>query len=114
MRASRSYMASFPEPVQEVLEEVRRRLLRVVPDAEERSVTRFPRSPRRASLSSLRRWKSPPLALPGPEGDEEPAASLAPDVPARAPSSSGSTSPSRYELIERVAQRLYDERFHRR
>lgn len=106
------YVASFPDSVQEVLEQVRQRVLAVVPDAEEKISYQIPTITSQGKpVVHFAGWKSHLSLYPGPEGDDELAAAIAPYVAGKGTLKFPLDKPIPYDLIERVVQRLYVERF---
>ncbi len=105
------YVASFPADVQEVLEEVRRRVKQVVPDAGEKISYQIPTITADGKpVIHFAGWKAHVSVYPVPEGDEDLAADLAPYIAGKGTLKFPFARPIPYELIERVARRLYEER----
>ena len=99
------YVASFPEDVREVLEQVRRRVLRVVPDAGEKISYQMPTITSGGKpVVHFAGWKSHLSLYPAPEGDEDLAADLAPYSAGKGTLKFPLDRPIPYELIERVAR----------
>lgn len=106
------YMASFPADVREVLEEVRRRLKQVVPDAGEKISYQIPTvTVGSKPVVYFAGWKAHLSVYPVPEGDEDLTRDLAPYLAGKGTLKFPLDRPIPYELIERVASRLYEERF---
>lgn len=106
------YVASFPEDVRDVLEEVRRRVKRAVPNAAERMSYKMPTVTSDGKpIVHFAGWKSHVSLYPGPEGDDELNRDLTPYVAGKGTLKFPLNRPMPYDLIERVAGRLYEERF---
>lgn len=105
------YIASFPPEVQEVLERVRHRVRRVIPGAEEKISYQIPTITAQGKpIVHFAGWKAHISLYPVPEGDDDLAAAVAPYLSGKGTLKFPLQKPIPYELIERVAERLYDER----
>lgn len=105
------YIASFPPEVQEVLERVREHVRRVVPGAEEKISYQIPTvTAQGKSIVHFAGWKSHVSLYPVPEGEDELTAAVAPYLAGKGTLKFPLAQPIPYELIEQVAQRLYEER----
>lgn len=105
------YVASFPDDVREVLEQLRRRLVRAVPEAGEKISYQMPTiTSDGKSIAHFAAWKSHVSLYPEPEGDEDLRAELASYSAGKGTLKFPLGQPIPYELIERVVARLYEER----
>ena len=105
------YLASCPPETAAVLEEVRRRILRVVPDAGETIRYRMPTvTMDGTSLLHFAGWKQHISLYPAPEGDEALDQDLAAYLSGKGTVKLPLTDPFRYDLVERVAARLVGQR----
>jgi len=105
------YVAGCPPEVAAVLEEVRRRILRVVPDAGETMRYRMPTvTMDGTSLLHFAGWKQHISLYPAPEGDEALERELAAYLSGKGTLKLPLTDPFPYDLVERVAARHVEQR----
>jgi uncharacterized protein YdhG (YjbR/CyaY superfamily) len=104
------YIGSFPDDVQEILAEVRRTILRVVPDAGETISYHIPTMTLNGRhLVYFGAWKHHIAVYPVP-ADETLRAELAPYLAGRGTARFPLREPIPYDLIERLVARLAAER----
>jgi uncharacterized protein YdhG (YjbR/CyaY superfamily) len=105
------YIAAFPEDVQDVLDEIRHRVHTAVPDAQEKISYQIPTITFHGTpIIHFAGWKAHVSLYPVPEGDDDLAAALAPYLAGKGTCKFPLNRPIPYELIGRVARRLYEER----
>ena len=105
------YVASFPEDVRDILEQLRQRLARAVPEAGEKISYQMPTITSGGKpIVHFAAWKSHVSLYPEPEGDEALRAELAPYSAGKGTLKFPLKQQIPYALIERVAARLYEER----
>jgi uncharacterized protein YdhG (YjbR/CyaY superfamily) len=104
------YIAAFPADVQEILEEIRRRMLRVVPAAGQKISYQMPTMTLQGrSLVHFGAWKKHIAVYPMP-ADESLLAELAPYLAGRSTARFPLSEPVPYDLIERLVRQLADQR----
>lgn len=105
------YIAAFPPDTVEVLKEVRRRILRTVPDAGETIRYRMPTVTMGGTpLLHFAGWKHHVSLYPVPEGDEALERDLAPYLSGRGTVKLPLRDPFPHDLVERVAGRHVQQR----
>jgi uncharacterized protein YdhG (YjbR/CyaY superfamily) len=109
-----AYIRSFPEDVQVVLEEVRRRIHRAVPGAGETISYQIPTITLDGRyVVYFAAWKHHISVYPIPGGDEAFEREIAPYRAAKGTLKFPLAEPIPYDLIERVAARLAQQRLDR-
>lgn len=104
------YISSFPDDVQEILSEIRRRILRVVPAAGQKISYHLPTMTLHGrNLVHFGAWKRHIAVYPLP-ADEALRAELAPYLAGQSTARFPLTEPIPYDLIERLAAQLAAER----
>ncbi len=104
------YISSFPDDVQEILEEIRRRILRVVPAAGQKISYQMPTVTLHGrNLVHFGAWKKHIAVYPMP-ADEALRAELAPYLAGQSTARFPLSEPVPYDLIERLVGQLADQR----
>lgn len=104
------YIGSFPEDVQEILQEVRRRIHGAAPGGTEKigyNIAEITLNDKRSVYFAG--WKSHISLYPAPGGDEALAAELAPYLTDKSTLKFKIKDPVPYVLIERAVAQLKDE-----
>lgn len=105
------YIASFPDDVQPILQEVRRRIRAVVPGASETISYRVPAMTLNGRhLVYFAGWKRHISLYPVPDADEALARELAPYLAGRGTVRFPLDAPIPYDLIERLVALLAQQR----
>lgn len=105
------YIASFPQDVQEVLRRIRSTIHNVVPDAGEKIAYNIPTiTVDGRYLVYFAGWKNHVSVYPVPIGDEALEQEVAPYQDAKGTLKFPLQKPIPYDLIERVAIRLLEQR----
>ena len=105
------YIGAFPAPVQTILQEVRARLRSTVPTADEGISYGIPALTLDGRyLVYFAGWKHHISVYPLPEGDAYLDEEMAPYVAGKGTLKFPLSEPIPYELVERVAARLLEER----
>lgn len=105
------YIATFPDDVQAILTEIRRRMHHAAPGAEETIRYRMPTLQLDGqSLVHFAAWKKHIALYPKPTGDEAFERDLAPYATEKATLQFPLSQPIPYELIERVTTTLAQQR----
>jgi uncharacterized protein YdhG (YjbR/CyaY superfamily) len=97
------YISTFPEATQDVLEEMRRRVLAALPEAEERISYQIPTFALDGQyVLYIAGWKNHVSIYPIPDGDEALVAELAPYLSGRSTLKLPLEQPVPWELIDRA------------
>lgn len=104
------YISSFPDDVREILTEIRRRILSVVPEAGQKISYQIPTITLLGrSLVHFGAWKKHIAVYPVP-ADEALRAELAPYLAGKSTARFALSEPVPYDLIERLVRQLADQR----
>lgn len=114
-RTVEEYIRSFPDEVQNILEEVRQTLHRVVPDAGEEISYQIPTITLGGKyVVYFAAWKDHISVYPLPAGDDAFQRDIAPYKSGKGTAKFPLSQPIPYGLIEQIAERLVYERRNRR
>ena len=97
------YISTFPETAQHLLQELRRRILAVLPDAEERISYQIPTFAVDGQyVIYIAGWKNHVSVYPVPEGDPELDASLAPYLAGQSTMKLPLNKPIPWDVVDRA------------